>query len=153
MGFRETLIASYLIRVLGEFVAERNLGLVTAPDGMVRLWHGHVRIPDVAYVSWDRLPGRRVPDEPIPDLAPDLAIEVLSPSNTAAEMRRKRQDYFGVGVRLVWEVDPRTRTIDVYTSRDEFRTFSGGDVLDGGDVLPGFTLPVADPFAPLDAKG
>ena len=73
---------------------------------MVWLFRGLVRIPDVAFTSWERLPGRRVPPEPIPELAPDLAVEVLSQSNTEAEMTRKRGEYFAAGVRLVWLVDP-----------------------------------------------
>ncbi|ETW94893.1 MAG: hypothetical protein ETSY2_48975, partial [Candidatus Entotheonella gemina] len=89
MGFRESLLAAALIVVLDGFVRQRNLGLVTAPDGMIRLAAGLVRIPDVAFISWERLPQRRVPTVPIPDLAPDLAVEVLSAGNTPREMARK----------------------------------------------------------------
>src|SRR5688572_8247826 len=90
MGVREALLALALGGILRHFVRPRNLGIVLGPAGAVRLWAGRVRMPDVAFYSWDRLPGRRVPDEPIPDLAPDLAIEVESVSNTAAELERKR---------------------------------------------------------------
>src|SRR5437762_12610438 len=106
MGFRDSRLAAPLCRILDLFISDRNLGLVTTADGTVRLWAGRVRIPDVAYFSWDRLPGRRLPEEPIPTLAPELAVEVLSRSNTPAEMRLKRQDYFHVGVCLVWESCP-----------------------------------------------
>src|SRR5207302_308329 len=83
------------------------------------------------------------PDEPIPELAPDLAVEVLSESNTRAEMDRKRQEYFRAGTRLVWEVDPRTRTVAVYNSADNPVTLRAADVLDGGSVVPGFSLPLS----------
>jgi Uma2 family endonuclease len=89
----------------------------------------------------------------VPQLAPDLAVEVLSPSNTRAEMARKRGEYFRAGVRLVWEIDPRKRGVRVYTAADQFTDLSAGDALDGGTVLPGFTLPLADLFAELDRHG
>jgi Uma2 family endonuclease len=154
MGYTESVLASYLIELLNAYVRPRNLGLVTAPDGTVRLWAGRVRIPDVAFFSWERMPGRRRPREPIPTLAPDLAIEVLSLSNTAAEMRLKRDDYFAAGVRLVWEIDPEPRSVQVYTRPAAGdRVLTGADLLDGGAVLPGFTLAVADLFAELDRQG
>ena len=77
-----------------DFVEPRNLGLVSGADGSVRLFPGLVRMPDVAFASWDRFPDRKIPKEPIPSLAPDLVIEVLSESNTKAEMERKRGEYF-----------------------------------------------------------
>src|SRR5208283_3798107 len=86
VGFYESYLAVLLATFVRIFVAERNLGIVAGADGMMRLALGLVRIPDVSFVSWDRLPGRRLPREPIPALAPDLAIEVLSPSNTRQEM-------------------------------------------------------------------
>jgi Uma2 family endonuclease len=110
-------------------------------------------MPDVAFYSWERLPGRRIPDEPIPDLSPDLAIEVESVSNTAAELDRKRSDYFQSNVRLVWQFDPRSRAVAVYTSPDNPTVLRGTDVLDGGVVLPEFTLPLPEVFAELDEQG
>jgi Uma2 family endonuclease len=152
-GFRESCVAAALIALLRGFVRPRNLGLVAAPDGMLRLAPQLVRIPDVAFLSWGRLPGRRVPDEPVPQLAPDLAVEVLSESNTPAEMARKRQEYFTAGVRLVWFVDPDARTVEVYTAPDQSTVLGEGDTLDGGAVLPGFTLPLRELFAELDLQG
>lgn len=153
MGFTESVLAGFLNQVLGIFVRSKNLGLVTVPDGAVRLWAGRVRIPDVAFVSWDRLPNRRRPKKPLPDLAPDLAIEVLSKSNTPAEMQKKREDYFTAGVRLVWEIDPETRTATVYTALDQGTVLKEEDSLDGGEVLPGFSLPLRELFAELDRTG
>ena len=152
MGFLESYLAGALIEILRGFVKPRHLGLVTAPDGMVRLAPGLVRIPDVAFVSWARLPSRRVPREPIPDLAPDLAVEVLSESNTADEMARKRREYFAAGVRLVWQVAPLARTVEVYTAPEQVMLLREEDTLEGGEVLPGFALPLRECFAELDQQ-
>jgi Uma2 family endonuclease len=146
MGFRESFLTLLLARLLGNFIAEHDLGILTGADGTIRLARGLVRIPDCAFFAWDRLPGRRIPAEPIPDLAPDLAIEVLSESNTKAEMQRKLKDYFFAGVRLVWLVDPEKRIVDVYTAPDQVVRLTGGQSLDGGDVLPGFGLPLKELF-------
>jgi Uma2 family endonuclease len=153
MGFRESVLAMFLVELLNAFIRPRNLGVVAGPDGTIRLFAGRVRIPDIAFVSWDRLPGRRVPTTPIPDLAPDLAAEILSPSNTSAEMALKRRDYFAARVRLVWEIDPDSRTVKVFTGPDAVVILTVTDPLDGGDVLPGFTLPLRDLFAELDRQG
>ncbi len=95
------------------------------------------------------MPNRRFPDEPIPDLVPDLAIEVLSEGNTPGEMARKLKDYFITGVRLVWFVDPEARTVEVFTAPDRSITLTEADKLDGGDVLPGLSLPVKQVFSRL----
>ena len=153
MGYGESILAGVLIRVLGIFVVPRNLGHVTGEQGMMRLFPGLVRIPDVAFASWDRFPQRRWTGEPIPDLVPDLAVEVLSESNTPAEMSVKLGEYFSVGVRLVWLVDPSSRTAKVFTAPDDSVTLHEQDVLDGGTVLPGFALSLRDLFAELDRHG
>jgi Uma2 family endonuclease len=153
VGYSESLLASFLLELLNGFVRSRNLGLVTAPDGTVRLAAGLVRIPDVAFTSWDRLPGRRRPVEPIPSVVPDLAVEILSIGNTDAEMERKRQDYFAAGVRLVWEINPLSRSVQVFTAADRGTVLQETDILDGNPVLPGFTLPLRDLFAELDRQG
>ena len=153
MGFRESLLACALIEILRGFVRQRNLGLVTGEAGMMRLMAGLVRIPDVAFISWFRLPNRRVPTEPIPDLAPDLAVEVLSAGNTPGEMARKRQDYFAAGVQLVWQIDPSTRTVEMFTAPDQSTVLHAAQTLEGGTVLPGFALPLHELFAELDLQG
>jgi Uma2 family endonuclease len=88
--------------------------------------------------------------EPIPSLVPTLAIEVLSESNTRREMELKRGEYFRAGVRVVWIVDPDARAVEVYTSvNTPERVLKGEELMDGGDVLPGFTLSVNALFAQL----
>jgi len=153
MGIRESALAYFLGQLLGPFVREHNLGILTGPDGTYEVLLGLVRLPDVAFVSWDRLPGRRLPDEPIPNVAPDLAVEVLSKSNTPREMAQKRDEYFRGGVRLVWEIDPRQRTVRVYAAADRFRDLTAADTLTGEPVLSGFSLPLAQLFAELDRHG
>jgi Uma2 family endonuclease len=153
MGYTESLLAVFLATQLSVFVIARNLGLVTGPDGTMELMPDLVRIPDVAFTNWDRLPGRRRPTAAVPPLAPNLAVEVLSRSNTPGEMAAKRQEYFAAGVECVWEVDPVNRTVDVYLSPTQSTTLTTTDTLDGGAVLPGFTLPLQDLFAELDRHG
>ena len=120
---------------------------------MVRLASGLVRIPDVAFVSWDRLPNRCVPSDPIPALAPDLAVEVLSAGNIPGEMARKRQEYCAAGVRLVWLVDPEAHNVEMYTDLHQSTMRHEANTLEGGAVLPGFALPLREVFAELDRQG
>jgi Uma2 family endonuclease len=138
MGLWESIIAAKIIEMLGPYVTNHELGVVSGSDGTLRLKLGLVRAPDVAFIANSQLAETDITAEPIPGVVPDLAIEVLSKSNTPAEMERKRREYFAAGVRLVWTIDPRGRKATVYTSPDH-----GIDVtetLDGGDVLPGFSL-------------
>jgi Uma2 family endonuclease len=153
MSFRESLLMTLLASLIRAFVDPRNLGLVTGSDAMIRLFPGLVRLPDVAFVSWDRVPGRCVPSEPVVGLAPDLAVEILSPSNTPAEMARKLREYFAAGVRLVWVIDPEARTAAVFTDLDRSTVLTEAETLEGGEVLPGFVLPLRDFFGELDRKG
>jgi Uma2 family endonuclease len=150
MGVLESCLAGDIILVLGSFVREHDLGIVTAPDGTLRLMPGLVRMPDVAFISWDQLPKRKYPDEPIASLFPDLAVEVLSESNTRGEMKRKLKEYFLSGTQLVWIVDPIQRIVDVYTAPDRFTRLEESDVLDGSDLLTGFELPLQRLFARVE---
>jgi Uma2 family endonuclease len=153
VGYAESQLAVFLGGLLNAFVLPRNLGIVTGPDGAVELMADLVRVPDLAFTNWDRLPGRRRPRAPVPRLAPNLAVEILSRSNTPGEMAVKRQDYFAAGVQTVWEIDPEKRTVAVYTSPTAFTLLGAADTIDGGVVLPGFTLPVQELFAELDRQG
>jgi Uma2 family endonuclease len=149
VAFSESNIAAKLIGRLEAFLSANDLGVVTGEQGLMKLMPGLARGPDVSFVSWDQLPGHHVPRDPVPGLYPDLAVEVLSKGNTRGEMARKRKEYFLAGTRLVWQVSPRKRAVDVYTAPDRFTTLSEADTLDGGDVLPGFTLPVKALFVNL----
>ena len=146
MGYYESFLAGVLIKLLGNFLDQHDLGIVAGESGMLRLAAGMVRIPDVSFVSWDRLPSQVVPRRPIPDLVPDLAIEVLSPGNTKREMARKLDDYFSAGVRAVWFLEPKTKTVQVFAAPDRSVLLRTKDTLEGGNVLPGFRVPVRKLF-------
>jgi Uma2 family endonuclease len=150
VGYVESKLTMILVAFLVIFVRQHDLGDVTGPDGTLRLLPGRVRIPDIAFISWDRLPNRESPKKPIPDLVPDLAVEVLSESNTKKEMAIKLQEYFAAGVRLVWYVEPEARTVRVYTAPDRSTLLTEEQTLDGGDVLPGFALPLRELFPRKD---
>jgi Uma2 family endonuclease len=147
MGYYESFLAVKIIQVLAAFVDAHNLGMVLGADGTLQILPHQVRVPDVCFISWDHFPGRKLPEEPIPALAPDLAIEVLSAGNTKGEMQRKLHDYFTAGVRLVWYIDPRTKSAKSYTAEDRCVEVSETQSLTGGDVLPGFELPLGALFA------
>jgi Uma2 family endonuclease len=152
VGYYESCLAAeinYLIRL---FLESHDLGLATGDGGMSRYRKGLVYIPDGQFVSWDRLPSGRTPREPIPPLVPNLVVEVLSKTNTRKEMKRKLRDYFETGVEVVWEVEPRKRVINVYRSATNRVKLQEKDVLDGGDVLPGFRVKVAKIFARADGR-
>jgi Uma2 family endonuclease len=114
---------------------------------------GLVRIPDVSFIVWGRMPPADAPAKPIPDLSPDLAVEVLSESNTRREMERKLQEYFEAGASLVWYIDLRARTVTVYTAPDQSTVLGESATLDGGDLLPGFALPLRELFARASRRG
>jgi Uma2 family endonuclease len=96
------------------------------------------------------LPNGRIPTDPIPDLVPNFVIEVLSTSNTYAEMSRKRREYFHAGVELLWMVDHRTRTVTVFRSAQNATVYQDDAVIDGGNVLPGWQVHIAELFSRLD---
>jgi Uma2 family endonuclease len=147
IGFEESHLAIRLAILLGNFVEQHDLGIVAGEAGTIKLARGLVRIPDVAFYSWNSLPDKKLPRKPIPKLAPDLAVEVLSESNTRQEMDQKLDDYLAAGVKLVWYVDPRTETVQVFSGRKTGKTLRQGQSLDGNAVLPGFKLPLRKLFA------
>jgi Uma2 family endonuclease len=145
-GLEESIIGMNIVTLLNNFARPRGLGLVAGEGGTIQLDINLVRIPDVAFFSWERLPGGELPKEPIPLLVPDLAVEVISASNTRKEMEEKLQEYFEKGVRLVWYVRPKSRVVDVYNAPDRFTRLTASMRLDGGDVLPGFSVQVSELF-------
>jgi Uma2 family endonuclease len=153
MGFDESRFGVLLATSLARFLEEHDLGTIVGADGMVRLFPGLVRIPDVAFISWARFPRKRRKQGEIPTIAPDLVVEVLSKGNTPREMKRKLDEYFRAGVRLVWFVDPRRRTVRVYTAFDQSVVLDEDQHLDGGDVLPGFSLSIRDWIAEAERTG
>ncbi len=152
MGLQESLLAAFLIAIIETYAQEHDLGLVAGEQGGTRLGKHLVRFADVSFYSWDRFPNGEIPEEPYPRIAPDLAIEVLSKRNTKGEMKRKRKEYFKAGVKVVWIVDRFTRTVTVYRSETDFKVFREGDVLDGGNVMPGLVIPVRRIFSKLQRR-
>jgi len=147
MGYMESLLAGAFLEALRQFVRPRKLGIVLGADGTLRILPRQVRIPDVCFIRWDRFPDGKLPKVAIPPIAPDLAVEVLSPGNTKAEMERKLRDFFQAGTDLVWYVDPPSQTVTVYTSPDESVILDVNATLTGGSVLPGFQLSLRGLFA------
>lgn len=150
MGWQESLLAGVIMQWLNNYLDQHRIGVATGPDGMTRLFSDTVRGPDVAFVAWTRLRDGRIPTAPIPDLVPNFVIEVLSVSNTYSEMSRKRREYFHAGVELLWMVDHRSRTVTVFRSPQEALVVAEGQTLDGGKVLPGWQVDVAELFSRLD---
>lgn len=142
MGYYESFLGGELFALIRNFVVAHALGLTHTADALFRLAPNLVRIPDVAFVSWNRLPGGRVPQSSIADLVLDLAVEIISRSNTLEELEEKLRDYFDAGVRLVWYVYPALREVHVFRSAADRTVLRDGDTLDGGAVLPGFALPL-----------
>ncbi len=149
VGYLEGCLASWIGHLIYEYLERNDIGLCAGPDGLMRIAPHLVRIPDVSFTSWQTIGARETPKAPIPDLRPDLAVEVLSEGNRPKEMEKKLHEYFEAGVPLVWYVDPEDRTVRVFTSPDEVVTLGVDGTLDGGDVLPGFVLPVARIFERL----
>jgi Uma2 family endonuclease len=153
MRFEESRWAYVLGLHIGIFLQEHDLGAVLGADGLVKLAPGLVRAPDLSFISWGRYPrGKRRPGTP-PSVAPDLAVEIPSRSNTKREMERKLVEYFAAGVRLAWIVDPKRREVRVHASPADPVVLTAAVVLDGGDVLPGFRLPLAEWFAQAERDG
>jgi Uma2 family endonuclease len=156
MSVYSVLVASQLIRKLGRFADDQESG-ETVSEMLFRLPLKEDayrnRRPDVAYVSFDRWPSDR--PKAIRDNAwevvPDLAVEVISPSDFAEASLHKLLEYFQAGVRLVWVVYPEERQVYIYDSPTQVRILTKDDTLDGGTVLPGFQLRLDrlfDPIAP-----
>jgi Uma2 family endonuclease len=106
----------------------------------------NLRVPDVAVVTVERIPEAGEPDSYWP-FAPDIAIEVISPSDDYEAVLAKTMEYLLAGTRQVWLLSPTAQNVSVYCSRTDVRVFGVGDEIDGGEVLPGFRCAVADFFA------
>lgn len=137
-GFGHGRTQTRLARRLDSHVEEHELGTVATDVGVV-LSHDPptVRGPDVAYFSRERLTES---PEGFVETAPDLAVEIVSPSNTVSHIQARVLEYLDAGTRLVWVVDPGSRSAATYRSRDDVRLLGAGDELDGGDVVPGFRV-------------
>ncbi|MDQ3303575.1 MAG: Uma2 family endonuclease [Actinomycetota bacterium] len=140
-------VAVNLTIPLGQYVREHGLGTVYAAETgfMTSANPDTVRAPDVAFVSRERVEATGNIEGYWPG-APDLAVEVVSPNDSYTGLEEKVADWLGAGTRMVVVVEPRGRIVSVRRSVTEVEILAEGDVLDGGDVVPGWTLPVAEVF-------
>jgi Uma2 family endonuclease len=149
VGQLESFLTLHLAGFLWFYLRNNSLGYLTGPDGGIRVRKKLVRMPDIAFISWEQLPTREPSGDKILPFAARLAVEVLSESNTPEEIKRKKKEYFRAGTHLVWIVDLEKRVVEVWTSPDESVTLTEEETLDGGAVLPGFHLALRDLFANL----
>jgi Uma2 family endonuclease len=146
-GWRHGAIAAEIGRLLANYVKTHRLGRVGAAETgfLIERDPDTVRGPDVSFVRQERLAEIKDPERHVP-FAPDLAVEVLSPSDRPAEVAEKVAAWLSAGTRVVWVVDPGDRTVTIHAGDHPQRTLGAGDILDGGDCLPGFACAVADFF-------
>lgn len=140
-------IAFRLSLRLGNYVESHNLGVLFAAETgfIVSRDPDTVRAPDIAFVSRDRIPPAGIPKKFFPG-PPDLAVEVLSPGDTAIEIEEKVTDWLSAGSRLVWVVNSQLQTVTVYHPGPQVRIMRSAEILSGEDVLPGLQIRVADIF-------
>ena len=145
-GFRHGEVAVNVTVLIAQFVRARNLGRVLAAEtGFVLFMNPDtVRAPDVAFVRHERIPDQ------LPTgyarFSPDLAVEVLSPDDRPGEVLEKVADWLKAGTRLVWVIDPERRSARAYREDGTIAMLAESDILDGEDVLPGFTCDVSELF-------
>ena len=144
MGAFEAVLASWLSYLINSFAAGKKLGL--AVNRVLFVLHAArnlQRRPDVAFVSYARWPTAVVAREPAWNIVPDLAIEIIGPTDLAEEIDRKITNYFQAEVRLVWVLYPDSDRVYGYQSPTHVSILERTDTLDGGEILPGFRLPIA----------
>jgi Uma2 family endonuclease len=147
-GALHGLIVAFIYDLIRDFVRGQDLRLVFG-DGVGYVLGrdpDRLRIPDVSFISWERVPAEGAPEGFWPG-APDLAVEVVSPNDRAEDVHDKVREYLDAGVRLVWVVWPRRRSVSVHTGAAMAHELGPDDELDGGEVLPGLRARVADLFA------
>lgn len=142
-SFIPSKIGMRIGRLVGNFVDDRDLGYVTGEAGGYILSDEDTFNPDVGYISKARLPEEPAREAPV---APDLAVEVKSPTDRKRNMRRKAERYLLLGTRMVWLVFPDEQEVEVYVPDKDVQTIGIDGILDGGDILPGFQLAVRDIF-------
>ncbi len=149
-GAKHGYVCSILMICLGGYVLQQKLGAMFDSSTAFKMKSGNKRSPDISFVAKERLQGLEELPDGFLEGAPDLAVEILSPSNTVEEIYNKLVEYFENGSRLVWVVNPKEHYVLVYRSSQEpDRLLKSTDSLDGEDIVPGFSLPVTDLFQKL----
>lgn len=136
-------VSGQILRLMGNFVYPNDLGHVTGEGGGYIVSAPNYFAPDVAFISKARQP--KLPRQGYNPILPDLAVEVISPSDLYSEVAKKVATYLKNGTRLVWVVDCDNQTVTAHTINGA-KTYYADDMLDGGDVLPGFLVKVIDIF-------
>jgi Uma2 family endonuclease len=143
-GFESSSLGLRIARIVGNYVDAHSLGALTGADGGYVLFpdRATIRVPDIGFIKAERLPAEGERSR-FPRLAPDLAIEMLSPSDRASEVVVKLEMYQEAGIPLIWLVDPDKKTVTVIASGKPTQVLGMGDTIEGGDVVPGFSDTVA----------
>jgi Uma2 family endonuclease len=144
-GYESDEVATEVARVVSNWVRPRKLGRVTASSAGFELPNSNVRAPDVSFVLAERL--RRSPRS-YAELAPDLMVEVKSPSDTLKSLRDKIQEFLSQGTQVGILLNPEKHTVEIYRLNQDVVTLGDGDVLTIPDLLPGFEVAVADLWSP-----
>jgi Uma2 family endonuclease len=155
MGFNESWLAFIIMGQFDAYLLAHDLGMCTAPDGVMKILPDIGRAPDVSFISWKSLPGGKPPSrsEKVPAVVPELVVEVLSESNTPREMGRKREEYFRAGVKRVWEIDPESRSANAYTGPNDVIPVPANGNLSCEEILPGFALSLQLIFDRAERRG
>lgn len=149
-GMEHGYLASILSFYLSGYIISRKLGVICDSSTAFTMKSGNKRSPDLSFVAKERLQGlKRLPKGFLVG-APDLAVEVILPSNTFEEIHNKLVEYFDSGAKLVWVINPDEQSVLVYRQPQPDKLLKLTDSLDGEEVIPGFTLPLAELFAELD---
>ncbi|MEZ6055250.1 MAG: Uma2 family endonuclease [Planctomycetaceae bacterium] len=146
MSYLEDSLTTVLATFLHTYLWSKRIGKGFTAGALYKLVDGNFRLPDFSVCLNDKFPTGKVERVPYADFAPDLAVEVLSKNNTAAEIERKQRELFGSGTQLIWVVDPVARTVTVWSSMNEQVTLTEQQTLTGGTLLPGFELSIAEWF-------
>ncbi len=149
-GIEHEFIGARLIILLGGFVLRNKLGVVCGSSAGYWMKSGNLRSPDVSFIAKERLQGLRHAPKKFFQGAPDLVVEILSPSDSVEALHQKIVEYFESGARLIWVLNPAEETVLVYHSPQPDRLLRTGDSIDGEDVVPGFSMPLSELYAEFE---
>ena len=146
-GSEHGAVSFHLSTLIGQYVVATRAGLAFGAETgfLIEKNPDTVRAPDIAFIRRERMPAEGLPSGFWPG-APDLAVEVVSPGDTTREVDEKANGWLRGGALAVWVVNPRSKTVSVYSADGTVNILVEGSILDGGDVLPGFRCPVSDVF-------
>ncbi len=148
-GIEHEDIGATLLTALKRFALEHKLGIVCGSSAGYWMKSGNLRSPDVSFIRGDRLKGLKRPPKGFFKGSPDIAVEILSPSDTLESIHGKIVEYFGNETKLAWVINPEEQTVLVYHSPYADKLLTRQDILDGEEVMKGFSFPVAELFLEL----